>query len=83
MAIDIEWQDSANCLGTDDELFFPSEEEGKKGMTTGVRKAKQVCAGCEVRQKCLERALTLRPYPIGVWGGTTTKEREKMRGRKP
>ncbi|MFZ9421601.1 MAG: WhiB family transcriptional regulator [Ilumatobacteraceae bacterium] len=42
------WQDQANCLGVDPDLFFP-----ERGAST--REAKEVCRGCEVRQQCLER----------------------------
>ncbi len=36
------WQDLANCLGVDPDLFFP-----ERGAST--REAKEVCRGCEVR----------------------------------
>ncbi len=44
------WQDQANCLGVDPDLFFP-----ERGAST--REAKEVCRGCEVRQQCLDYAL--------------------------
>ncbi|GIR36722.1 MAG: hypothetical protein CM15mP49_21070 [Actinomycetota bacterium] len=36
------WQDFANCLGVDPDLFFP-----ERGAST--REAKEVCRGCVVR----------------------------------
>ena len=36
------WQDQANCLGVDPDLFFP-----ERGAST--REAKEVCRGCVVR----------------------------------
>ncbi len=36
------WQDDANCLGVDPDLFFP-----ERGAST--REAKEVCRGCVVR----------------------------------
>ena len=40
------WQDEANCLGVDPDLFFP-----ERGAST--REAKEVCRGCVVRESCL------------------------------
>ena len=45
------WQEQANCLGVDPDLFFP-----ERGAST--KEAKAVCRGCEVRAECLEYALT-------------------------
>mgnify|MGYP003561238565 CR=1 FL=1 len=39
------WQDYANCLGVDPDLFFP-----ERGAST--REAKEVCRGCVVRDDC-------------------------------
>ena len=39
---DKSWQDYANCLGVDPDLFFP-----ERGAST--REAKEVCRGCVVR----------------------------------
>ena len=47
------WQDDANCLGVDPDLFFP-----ERGAST--REAKEVCRGCVVREQCLEFALAER-----------------------
>ena len=47
------WQDEANCLGVDPDLFFP-----ERGAST--REAKEVCRGCVVRMQCLEYALAGR-----------------------
>ena len=44
------WQDEANCLGVDPDLFFP-----ERGASTC--EAKEVCRGCVVRMDCLEYAL--------------------------
>src|SRR5690606_39913793 len=47
---DRSWQDYANCLGVDPDLFFP-----ERGAST--REAKEVCLGCVVRAQGLEDAL--------------------------
>lgn len=65
------WQDYANCLGVDPELFFP-----ERGAST--REAKEVCRGCVVREECLEYALT-HGEKFGIWGGLSERERRRLR----
>ena len=65
------WQDRALCAETDPEVFFPD-----KGEST--RPAKRVCFACEVRAECLGYALD-DPSLLGVWGGTSYKERILLR----
>lgn len=77
-ALHADWLEGAACDGMDPELFFPS-----KGPTAPqqVREAKAVCATCPVRLACLEYALSV-PEHWGVWGGTTEKERQRIRARR-
>jgi WhiB family redox-sensing transcriptional regulator len=65
------WQDYANCLGVDPDLFFP-----ERGAST--REAKEVCRGCIVRAQCLEYALT-NSEKFGIWGGMSERERRRIR----
>jgi WhiB family redox-sensing transcriptional regulator len=44
----------------------------------GVARAKAVCAGCPVREACLEFALA-NAERWGVWGGTSERQRRAMR----
>ena len=69
------WADLANCLGLDADLFFPERGEAE----ANVAQAKQVCAGCRVRECCLRYAMTPPVITTGVWGGTSAKERQRMR----
>jgi len=67
------WVDGAACAQTDHpELFFP-----EKGQPPAL--AKLVCLRCEVKQKCLEYALTSPVGLDGIWGGTTPKQRQELR----
>jgi WhiB family transcriptional regulator, redox-sensing transcriptional regulator len=59
------WQDAANCLGVDPDLFFPE-------------RAKEVCKGCVVRGECLEYALA-NGEKFGIWGGLSERERRRLR----
>ena len=65
------WQDDANCLGVDPDLFFP-----ERGAST--REAKEVCRGCVVRGECLEFALQ-NGEKFGIWGGLSERERRRIR----
>ena len=65
------WQDKANCLGVDPDLFFP-----ERGAST--REAKEVCRGCVVREACLEYALA-NGEKFGIWGGMSERERRRIR----
>jgi len=65
------WQNYANCLGADTDLFFP-----ERGSST--RKAMAICGMCEVKIECLDFALD-NGERFGIWGGLS--ERERRRGR--
>ena len=64
------------CATTDPEIFFP--EKGAKGSSTYiVSAARRMCAGCPYKQPCLEWAV--EHDEMGIWGGTTAKERRVHR----
>src|ERR1700712_810416 len=65
------WQERANCLGVDPDLFFP-----ERGAST--KEAKGVCGGCEVRMEGLEYALR-HGEKFGIWGGMSERERRRIR----
>lgn len=56
------------CEETDPEAFFPEKGDSNRG-------AKRVCAGCDIREACLEWALT-HDERFGVWGGMSTRDRD-------
>lgn len=64
------WADWAVCGETDPEAYFV-----EKGGST--RPAKRVCAGCPVRQECLDYALE-HDEAFGVWGGLSARERRDI-----
>ena len=67
-----EWMDYSLCREVDLELFFPDS-------TANIRPAISICNRCEVQIECLEFAL--KSDVSGIWGGTTEKDRRKMRRR--
>lgn len=72
LAVDeLAWQDYANCRGADADLFFP-----ERGAST--RKAKAICAACEVKADCLESAI-VNGEKFGIWGGMSERERRRVR----
>ena len=72
---DGEWQDRASCASSDPEAWFP--EKGQPAW-----EARRVCAGCEVREPCLEYALDHMGYmdvgTFGIWAGTTYPQRKRL-----
>jgi WhiB family redox-sensing transcriptional regulator len=64
------WRKRAACRGIDPEVFYPVSDED-------AEEAKAICAGCPVRQACLEHALGHRERE-GVWGGATERERRRI-----
>lgn len=65
------WQNYANCLGADTDLFFP-----ERGSST--RKAKAICGECQVKLECLDFALD-NGERFGIWGGLSERERRRVR----
>lgn len=75
------WAASAACVGADPDLFF-TDRTGRDAQAVSLQ-AKTICAGCAVRDACLDHALE-HGEPEGVWGGCTPAERRELaRGRRP
>ena len=69
------WAQLGNCVGLPESWFFPEREDSPK-VTVG---AKRVCASCQVRQQCLDYAMTPPVITNGVWGGLSERERKRLR----
>lgn len=68
------WMHGAACLNhANPSIFF---EEVRQSI---VKEAKLVCKSCAVCGTCLEYAM--KHEEVGVWGGTTTNQRAKVRRR--
>jgi WhiB family redox-sensing transcriptional regulator len=65
-----EWMLEGDCSSSNAEAFFP-----ERGAPCAA--AREMCAGCPVREQCLDYALKTRQRD-GVWGGTTPKERARI-----
>ncbi|WP_460404972.1 WhiB family transcriptional regulator [Actinophytocola sediminis] len=66
-----DWIRRGVCAQTDPEAFFP--EDG-----ANARAAKAVCRSCPVVAECLRYAVA-RPALTGVWGATSSLERQQLR----
>jgi WhiB family transcriptional regulator, redox-sensing transcriptional regulator len=62
-----DWATRARCRGMDAELFFARNLHD-------ARPAIRACNGCDVRNQCLDYAVT-QEIEIGVWGGLTERQR--------
>ena len=69
------WHDEAACQGHPIEWWFPAIGHATAPTT---RKAHAICAECPVRTECLEHAV-MTPEPHGIWGGTSERERRRLR----
>jgi WhiB family redox-sensing transcriptional regulator len=72
----------AACRGLPLALFI-GDTAGAHGAgdLARVRHARQVCWDCPERHPCREYAIA-NPAMLGVWGGTTEKERQAIRGHR-
>ncbi|MGC8481581.1 MAG: WhiB family transcriptional regulator [Acidimicrobiales bacterium] len=71
-----DWRALARCGSMDSTLFFPVGVTGDAEIQ--IRNAKAICAGCVVREQCLEFAVrTNQEY--GIWGGKDEEERRAIR----
>jgi len=69
--LDQKWRGGAACRNYPSDLFFP-------GVGGSVRAGKTVCAFCPVWKDCLRYAVETK-QPLGIWGGTTERERRQAR----
>ena len=70
-AEDLDWQNQANCKGSDPNKFFPGKNGSEKA-------AKIICQDCVVRVECLEYSIKAGEK-FGVWGGLGVEARRKLR----
>jgi WhiB family redox-sensing transcriptional regulator len=74
----LSWTDSAACRDSEGALFYPADSaERKEERLERELVAKRICAGCGVRDDCLEAALA-RHESYGIWGGLNEFERRGL-----
>jgi WhiB family transcriptional regulator, redox-sensing transcriptional regulator len=72
--MDANWMAKGLCATVPPSTFFPSDG-------AGVEVARRICAGCPVKEPCLEYALAQR-IDHGVWGGASERERRRILKRR-
>jgi|DEB0MinimDraft_6_1074348.scaffolds.fasta_scaffold09226_4 WhiB family redox-sensing transcriptional regulator len=70
------------CKGHDVEMWFPLRDMKRtrdvhRKIEENIRKAKEICSGCSVKDQCLEYSLHWEPY--GIWGGLDESQRHEVR----
>ena len=70
-ALHPDWHAEAACVDTPTSWWFPTRGER-------TDQAKAICAGCAVKTECLAAALD-RGEKFGIWGGTSERERRRLR----
>lgn len=65
----MDWKDEAACRDMDTDAFLKEDPW-----------CLEICAGCQVKVECLKYGLTTDSQ--GIWGGTTTHDRQDFRQRK-
>ena len=71
---DQRWRARGACAGVDPELFLPTRGES-------FDEARGYCRRREVRGECLQAAFDLGQRAVGVWGGTSARERRVAKRR--
>jgi WhiB family transcriptional regulator, redox-sensing transcriptional regulator len=71
-----EWRGKAACAGMDSDYWFPTDTN----VSPSVKRALEVCRGCEVRLACLAHAIDNNEHH-GIWGGMTARRRQEIRRR--
>jgi WhiB family redox-sensing transcriptional regulator len=68
------WREQAACKGAETSIFFP--KRGEK-----LDRAMEFCNRCPVRPQCLDEAMSVgAESAVGVWGGTSERRRDQLRG---
>lgn len=67
------------CSQVDPDMFFPDSEtmENPEQARRVARDAVKVCSGCPYMQECFLWAI--QNEQIGVWGGTTERQRNLIK----
>lgn len=70
------------CAESDPDAFFsedpPAGSMTNRGVYAYEHEAKKTCFSCPYQAACLEYAMS-EPDLVGIWGGTTEKQRNAAR----
>jgi WhiB family transcriptional regulator, redox-sensing transcriptional regulator len=78
LAVPGRWAAQARCAQADPDAWFPDQGQHALAMI-----AIRACLACPVRAQCLDYALsgadTWGGIATGIWGGTTPRQRDRLR----
>lgn len=66
------------CWGADDDTWYPVDKSGVSGISRDEAYAISICRRCPVRDACLDWAMRAEESH-GIWGGTTPRDRARIR----
>lgn len=77
----MQWTLDAACNGIPTEMFYL--EKSVSSNSTEARMVLKLCAGCPVRQQCLDTAMQMEGnaaanHRYGIWGGMTPRQRSRL-----
>jgi WhiB family transcriptional regulator, redox-sensing transcriptional regulator len=67
------WKELGICREMDPAVFFPDHDRWAE------ERAKAICVDCPVRAQCMDYAIVNRE--LGIWGGTTERDRRRIEDR--
>jgi Transcription factor WhiB len=70
------WMDDAVCRGLPVEWFFPERGDHESRIL-----GQMCCEECPVQERCYDFGLA-HEEQVGIWGGTSAKERQEIVGRR-
>lgn len=73
------WHEHAACDGSGDPVFFPGDSPASEERAAEEARLKY-CNTCPVYVLCMDSALELGD--VGIWAGTTTELRRKLRRKR-
>lgn len=68
-----DWMDDSACREYDPEVFFPMPSD-----TPAVNKARAICGGCPVLERCARKTIDVK-HDYGVSGGMSEYARRRVR----
>lgn len=69
------WADRAACRTHPTSTFYAA---GTGHSDETMRDAVQICAGCPVREECLQWSIAAGEIYDGIWGGATPRQRRAL-----
>jgi WhiB family redox-sensing transcriptional regulator len=67
------WYEEPACAEVGSDFWFPDKAEDSRE----IQMAKRLCHSCTHKEECLEWGINNEAF--GIWGGLTSKERQRIR----